>query len=362
MRNQRKRTAPHAARSRWLAALLAILLLAAPAASLRAEEPAAGFQLPFRLNFGPSFPPDPARFGAVVENGDLQTVRAWLDRGLDPNLHADRIGTGLMIAAWEGNLPMMELFVARGADVNAVNRKDETALMHAAWKGHLAAVRWLLERGARINRAGMQWSALHYAVFNGQDEVARYLVERGAAINARSPNASTPLMMAAREGHEQTAKMLLDLGADTGLRNDWGDDAMAFAMRYENVRIARMVSTQEEFARAARAPESFGPKTRSALAPARIQALMREMLAAEAAGRLTPALYETYQAALADLRKESERAGARDDAPRVDAPKALVIRAKRGAPGKEKATLIYEDGARQDALEGGKPPAPGRNN
>jgi hypothetical protein len=344
MRNRRK---PGRTPSRRLATLFTVLLLATPAVPAGAQENSSGIRWPFSFDFRPAFPPDPVRFGTAVETGDTDTVQSWLERGLDPNMLADRIGTGLMIAAWEGNVPMMELFVARGADVNAVNRKDETALMLAAWQGQLEAVRWLLERGARINRTGLKWSALHYAVFNGKDEVARYLLDRGAAINARSPNASTPLMMAAREGHETTAKMLLDLGADTGLKNDWGDDALAFAMRYENMRIAKMVSTQEDFARAARAPQSFGPPTRSAGAPARIQALMREMLAAEAAGRLTPELYENYQSALAELRQESERT-ARDDAPRPDAPKTLVIRAKRGEPGKEKATLIYEGGENQD--------------
>lgn len=350
MRAQRKGKPDAPACGKWLGVVLAVAALAGPSATATAQESTGGFSLPFSLDFRGGYPPDPARFGATVERGDVETVRGWLDRGLDPDLLADRIGTGLMIAAWEGNLPMMELFVARGADVNAANAKDETALMLAAWKGQLAAVRWLLERGARLNRTGMKWSALHYAAFNGHDQVARYLIDRGAAINARSPNASTPLMMAAREGHEQTARMLLDLGADTRMRNDWGDDALAFAMRYENVRIAKMVSTQEEFARAARAPDSFGPKTRSVAAPARIQALMREMLAAEAAGQLTPEIYENYQAALRDLRAEAEQQAARDDAP--ETPKALVIRARRGEPGKEKATLIYEDGARPGAPSG----------
>lgn len=354
MRSFRKTTRARPAGFGLPACALAALLLAGSGAAAHADEPAGGLQLPFRLDFRAAYPPDPARFGVTVERGDVETVRGWLDRGLDPDLLADRIGTGLMIAAWEGNLPMMALFVERGADVNAVNRKDETALMLAAWKGQLAAVRWLLERGARINRAGLKWSALHYAAFNGHDEVVRYLIDRGAALNARSPNASTPLMMAAREGREQTAKMLLELGADTRLKNDWGDDALAFAMRYENVRIARMVSTQEEFARAARAPESFGPKTRSVAAPARIQALMREMLAAEAAGQLTPQMYENYQAALADLRAEADAQAVRDDAP--DAPKALVIRARRGEPGREKATLIYDE-RRQEVPAGAAPPA-----
>ena len=114
--------------------------------------------------------PDPVEFGSRIEMGDLARAREWLERGLDPNFTADRIGTGLMIAAWEGNLALMELFVAKGADVNRANAVGEEALMHAAWRGNLDAVKWLLERGAKINRDPKQWTALHYAAFSGHEE------------------------------------------------------------------------------------------------------------------------------------------------------------------------------------------------
>jgi ankyrin repeat protein len=38
---------------------------------------------------------------------------------------------------------------------------------------------------------------------------------RGANVNARAPNGATPLMLAAREGHERLARVLLEAGANT---------------------------------------------------------------------------------------------------------------------------------------------------
>src|SRR4030095_11100921 len=87
--------------------------------------------------------PDPVRFSAAIEMGDILAARAWLDEGLDPDFVGERIGTGLMIAAWEGNIPMMELFVSRGANVNRANNSREQALMFAAWRGRREAVQWL---------------------------------------------------------------------------------------------------------------------------------------------------------------------------------------------------------------------------
>jgi hypothetical protein len=289
--------------------------------------------------------PDPVQYGVAIERGDVKAVRTWLDEGLPPDYLADRIGTGLMIAAWEGNIELMTLFVSRGANVNRTNANGEQALMFAAWRGHLDATRWLLDRGAQLNRRGLEWTALHYAVFAGHDQVAQLLLERGADINARSTNGSTPLMMAAREGRERLATWLLERGADASVRNDAGEDAFVWAMRNKHPHIAKVVGSPERLAAAARAPESFGPPTRSQPVPARIDDLLAEMRRAAVEGRLTLELQSAYLAAVRDLRKT--QAAAAEEA-RRDAPKALEIRARRGAPGREQAVLVYEgDGARE---------------
>jgi hypothetical protein len=81
-------------------------------------------------------------------------------------------------------------------------------------------------------------------------------------VNARSPN----LLDAADAGRARErargggARRLLEAGADTRARNDWGDSALTMAMRYEHLHgLAKMISSPEEFAIAAKAPkESFG--------------------------------------------------------------------------------------------------------
>jgi hypothetical protein len=314
--------------SRLLAALLLGLGLAAGlAAGARAELP------------------DPARFGAAIEAGDIGAARAWLDAGLDPNFLGDRIGTGLMIGAWEGNIPMMALFWSRGADLNRANDSGEQALMHAAWRGRVEAVQWLLDRGAAVNRKGLQWAALHYAAFAGHEAVVRLLIDRGADLRARSTNGSSALMMAAREGREGVAKLLLESGADPRMTNDRGEDALVWAMRHDNPRIARMIAP-ERFAEAARSGrDAFGPAVRSVPVPERVDALYREMRAAEADGRLTDELRAAYFAAVSALSQPGPAPQA--EAPRTDPPKALEITARRGAPGEESAVLLYERGVRE---------------
>ncbi len=201
--------------------------------------------------------PDAVRFGIRMELGDIDQARAWLDEGLPPDFLADRIGSGLMIAAWEGNIPLMELFLARGADINKRNAAGEQALLHAAWRGQLEAVKWLLAHGAELNRPPLQWTALHYAVFAGHDEVVDYLTGRGADVNARSSNGSSVLMMAVYEGREEMVQKLLGLGADPRIKNERGDGALEWAMRYQRLGIARLVSGPQQFAAAANQAKAY---------------------------------------------------------------------------------------------------------
>lgn len=226
--------------------------------------------------------PDPAAFANSLELGDVQQARTWLDAGLPVNFKASRIGNGLMIGAWEGNLELMALFLSHGADIDSVNENGETALALAAWRGQKAAVAWLLERGARINAGPRQWSALHYAVFAGHEEMAGMLIERGADINALSTNGSSVLMMAVYEGREALARKLIELGADRKVKNDWGDGALEWAMRHDRLDLARLVSQADEFTSAVNKPkEQWGAPTRSLRTSKELEELLkvREMLA-----------------------------------------------------------------------------------
>ncbi len=76
------------------------------------------------------------------------------------------------------------------------------------------------ERGAQ-NIGGM--TALLFAARDGHLEAARALLEAGADVNQQSPSdKSTPIVMAAANGHFDLAKFFLDYGADPNIPNDLG--------------------------------------------------------------------------------------------------------------------------------------------
>lgn len=244
-----------------------------------------------------------------------------------------------MIGAWEGHLPLMKLFIARGADINLLNRNGESALTLAAWRGKQEAVKWLLERGARINAGERQWSALHYAVFAGHAEMADYLIAQGADINARTTNGSSVLMMAAYEGHEDIARKLIEKGANPSVKNDWGDGALEWSMRYNRLGIARMVTNAEEFNVAVSQPkEKWGEPSRSMRSSKELENLLaiRERLQARKAS--TDVIDKRIAAERVRLVRAELDAGA---PPRAT---ALEITASRKQPAQQSAKIVDDAG------------------
>jgi uncharacterized protein len=167
-------------------------------------------------------------FFKAIGQDDPRTVTSLLQRGLDPNLRDEQGQAALYVALRTPSLAAADALLAHPQlDVNAVNAAGETPLMMAALRGHLVWAHKLLARGAKVHGEG--WSPLHYAATGPEPEFVRLLLEKGAPVDARSPNGSTPLMMAARYGSEASVDLLLARGADPKLRNQRDLTAADFA-------------------------------------------------------------------------------------------------------------------------------------
>jgi ankyrin repeat protein len=164
----------------------------------------------------------------AAEFDDGRAVTTLLVRGVDPNARDARGRTALEAALQEGSPHALESLLKHPlTEVDRANANGETPLMLAALKGQLDAVKKLTQRGAAVNKAG--WTPLHYACSGPDEGVVAWLLSHGAEVDARSPNGSTPLMMAARYGSLDAPAMLLKAGADVSLRNEQNLSALDFA-------------------------------------------------------------------------------------------------------------------------------------
>src|SRR5262249_3781975 len=140
------------------------------------------------------------RGGAMVERllGASADARAALPTG----------ETALMTCARAGDARSVTALLAHGADVNAKEHEhDQTALMWAVAQRHADVVRLLIAARADVrarSRTYAQTVVGEQTQRAGREEL-NYTVLRGGA---------TPLLFAARVGDVESARLLIDAGAD----------------------------------------------------------------------------------------------------------------------------------------------------
>ena len=198
----------------------------------------------------------------AVQFDDVNTVRALLQRGFDPNTVNPAGLSGLMLAVKEPSLKVAQLLLSwPKVKAEVRNDKDESVLMLAALKGYLPLVKRLVELDADVNKPG--WTPLHYAASTGQVAVIEFLLENSAYIDAESPNGSTPLMMAALYGSPESVKLLIQAGADLNVKNQLGLTALDFAVRGQRQNAKELIETglQRQAARALNA-DANPPQTK----------------------------------------------------------------------------------------------------
>jgi ankyrin repeat protein len=171
-------------------------------------------------------------------NGRAPMIERLLEAGADANASSPEGETALMTAARTGSVEAARVLLAHGASVDAREGwRGQTALMWAAAQNHAAMVRELLSNGADVNaRSAVQtwerqnteeprekWlppgglTPLLFAARQGSLESARVLVESGAEVNAADPSGISPLLSAIINGHYDLAGLLLEKGADPNL-------------------------------------------------------------------------------------------------------------------------------------------------
>ena len=194
---------------------------------------------------------------AERDAGLLATARLLLDAGADPNTKDGRYGVPALYAVTGARsvLPLARLLLDAGA-----NPTDGESVFHAAEHFHQEALELLLSAGADLNWVG-DWgnTALYFLLtwhdIEGEPEVDkgfRWLLDHGADPNVLSgKQRETGLHVAARRGQSiGTIQLLLDHGGDVHAARADGSTAWALARRGGHDEIAKLL-------------ESVGAETRS---------------------------------------------------------------------------------------------------
>lgn len=118
----------------------------------------------------------------LARDGD-ETLTAYVDAGVPPDLANDEGNTLVMLAAYHGHAGTVEALLRRGADPNRTNDRGQTPIAGAVFKSEPDVVRALLDGGADP-RAG-QPSAVETARMFGNPEMLAPFGEGGGHAQER---------------------------------------------------------------------------------------------------------------------------------------------------------------------------------
>jgi ankyrin repeat protein len=168
----------------------------------------------------------------AVRMGHVEVVKILLEHGADPTVR-DKFGKcpidysekREIAIALRNNPKQMQLLSMRNELANAADKGDLDTLNKILDQG----VVYPNDHATGDDRLDHP-SALHLAASQGFGDIVLELIRRGADVNVQDISEVTPLHYAARKNKIETAKILLDAGANVNAKNIFGNPLIDAAM------------------------------------------------------------------------------------------------------------------------------------
>lgn len=177
---------------------------------------------------------------AVVE-GNEPALRLLLENGAKPQSQPWDDWTPLHYVAYSKNVNIANILLQQGLNLEAADNQGYTPLLNAIDKQNTPLLHLLLEHGANPNcKTENGYTPLHEAVSFGNVEMAQALIEAGANVNAvDSVYADTALYLSSK--YPEIVRLLLDSGANFNIRNNYYSLPLHGACISENMDTAKLL-------------------------------------------------------------------------------------------------------------------------
>ena len=174
----------------------------------------------------------------------LQMILQQLGEGISTH---DGLGlTPILVALKAGHTEAFRLLIMAGADIRVKSKDGQTVvsvLQHRAYSDDRNRFEEILLDAmlAHVLTGYSEFKALHFAARMGNSSALLQLLKMGFPINSLDENGYSPLMLAAKEGHADACKLLLQRGADCGIVSCGGETALSLSRKSNKCKIAEGV-------------------------------------------------------------------------------------------------------------------------
>lgn len=187
--------------------------------------------------------PKVAQYFNAISVGDLQSCQRLLHSNVNVNC-TNKNWTGLLIAVWNGNLPVTKLLLDNRASVNLQQYDGSTPLYIACQKGYHGIIQTLLEFKADVNiRRECGAPPLYIAAQEGKYEAAKLVLQYKADPNAVRKDGSGSFYISCRCNHLNITRLLVENLADVNLVHPRSGSGLFAACQQEYLDLVKYLLT-----------------------------------------------------------------------------------------------------------------------
>ncbi|GAB4228746.1 MAG: hypothetical protein Tsb0021_06300 [Chlamydiales bacterium] len=145
---------------------------------------------------------DGKRTNNLLKIGDLERIKALLEKGAQINAQVHNGMTVLFNSTLNGNTEILTFLLSNGADANIIAKDGSTPLHFACEKGYIGGVSMLLPHVKNINhQTNNGETAAHAAARHGHLEIIFKLKDQGLDLDIEDHEGRTPWFTLLENGH-----------------------------------------------------------------------------------------------------------------------------------------------------------------
>jgi len=181
----------------------------------------------------------------VIKSGDTGLVETLLENGADPNYELNN-STPVHTAIKHKQYKTLDLLLSKSANVNKPETLlQSTPIVSAVLSKDIEAVKILLKYNPDLLIGPNNLPLPFYAAEAGNVEIFELLYKKGMPINIlidgyQSANKVNVLMAAAKCGHSDLVKFLLETDIDPNQKDSLGDPSIGWALFFDQPKTAEV--------------------------------------------------------------------------------------------------------------------------